>query len=65
MQSRPSWETYFMEITSLVATRSTCLRRKVGAVIVRDKRILATGYSIYLRIFLNVPLSHTRHDPNR
>ena len=45
MQSRPSWETYFMEITSLVATRSTCLRRKVGAVIVRDKRILATGYN--------------------
>jgi dCMP deaminase len=44
-QFRPSWDTYFMEIASLVATRSTCLRRKVGAVIVRDKRILATGYN--------------------
>jgi dCMP deaminase len=42
---RPSWEAYFMEITSLVAERSTCLRRKVGAVLVRDKRILATGYN--------------------
>ena len=42
---RPSWDEYFMEITALVATRSTCLRRQVGAVIVRDKRILATGYN--------------------
>ena len=42
---RPSWEAYFMEITSLVAQRSTCSRRKVGAVLVKDKRILATGYN--------------------
>jgi dCMP deaminase len=42
---RPSWDEYFMEIAHLVATRSTCLRRKVGAVIVRDKRILTTGYN--------------------
>ena len=42
---RPSWDTYFMEITRLVATRSTCLRRQVGAVMVKDKRILATGYN--------------------
>ena len=42
---RPSWETYFMNITSLVAERSTCLRRAVGAVIVKDKRILSTGYN--------------------
>jgi len=42
---RPSWDAYFMEITSLVAQRSTCLRRKVGAVLVKDKRILATGYN--------------------
>lgn len=42
---RPSWETYFMEITRLVATRSTCLRRQVGVVIVKDKRILTTGYN--------------------
>lgn len=42
---RPSWETYFMDITALVAKRTTCLRRGVGAVIVKDKRILATGYN--------------------
>lgn len=43
--SRPSWDTYFLRIAQLVATRATCLRRSVGAVIVRDKRILATGYN--------------------
>lgn len=42
---RPTWETYFMDITKLVAKRSTCLRRAVGAVIVKDKRILSTGYN--------------------
>jgi dCMP deaminase len=42
---RPSWDSYFMEITRLVSTRSTCLRRRVGAVMVRDKRLLATGYN--------------------
>ena len=42
---RPSWETYFMDITALVAKRTTCLRRAVGAVLVKDKRILATGYN--------------------
>ena len=42
---RPSWDEYFMEITRLVASRSTCLRRHVGAVIVKDKRILTTGYN--------------------
>jgi len=42
---RPSWDEYFMEITEVVATRSTCLRRRVGAIIVKDKRILATGYN--------------------
>lgn len=42
---RPRWDTYFIRIAQLVATRSTCLRRQVGAVIVRDKRILATGYN--------------------
>ena len=42
---RLSWDDYFMEITRLVAKRSTCLRRQVGAIIVRDKRILATGYN--------------------
>ena len=43
--SRPSWHEYFMQITELVSTRSTCLRRRVGAVIVRDRRILTTGYN--------------------
>jgi len=42
---RPSWDEYFMEVTHVVAKRSTCLRRRVGAVIVKDKRILATGYN--------------------
>ncbi|MFO7557706.1 MAG: cytidine/deoxycytidylate deaminase family protein [Desulfobacterales bacterium] len=43
--SRPDWDAYFMDITFLVAKRSTCTRRSVGAVIVKDKRILATGYN--------------------
>jgi len=42
---RPSWENYFMGITELVAKRSTCRRRSVGAIIVKDKRILTTGYN--------------------
>ncbi len=42
---RMSWEEYFMSITCLVAERSTCLRRRVGAVLVKNKRILATGYN--------------------
>ncbi len=45
MPHRPSWDDYFMDIAHRVATRSTCLRRQVGAVIVLDKRILATGYN--------------------
>lgn len=43
--SRPSWDEYFLNIAKLVSCRSTCLRRKVGALIVKDKRILATGYN--------------------
>jgi dCMP deaminase len=43
--TRPSWPEYFMAITRLVARRSTCLRRSVGAILVKDKRILATGYN--------------------
>jgi dCMP deaminase len=42
---RPSWHEYFMSIALLAATRSTCLRRQVGAVIVRNKKVLATGYN--------------------
>lgn len=43
--TRPSWQDYFTSITELVSSRSTCTRRKVGAVIVKDKMILATGYN--------------------
>ncbi|MFZ7102115.1 MAG: deoxycytidylate deaminase [Peptococcaceae bacterium] len=42
---RPSWDRYFMEITEVVAKRSTCLRRMVGAIIVKDKHILSSGYN--------------------
>jgi len=42
---RPSWDEYFMSITELVAQRSTCSRRQVGAILVRDKRIITTGYN--------------------
>ena len=45
MDKRPSWDEYFMSIARLVAERSTCLRRHVGAVLVRDRHILATGYN--------------------
>ena len=53
VNNRPSWEDYFMDITCLVAKRSTCTRRAVGAVIVKDRRLLATGY--------NGAPSHVRH----
>ena len=43
--TRPDWDTYFLKIAKLVSERSTCLRRKVGAILVRDKKILATGYN--------------------
>ena len=43
--SRPNWDEYFMQICRVVATRSTCLRRQVGAILVRDRHILATGYN--------------------
>ncbi len=71
--SRPGWDEYFMEITHLVAKRSTCLRRQVGAVVVKDKNILASGYNGVpsgithcsdagcLRAKLNVP-SGERHE---
>ncbi len=42
---RPSWDSYFLEIAGVVAGRSTCLRRKVGAVLVKEKRLLTTGYN--------------------
>jgi len=45
VSERPTWHQYFLTITRQVAERSTCTRAKVGAVIVRDKNILATGYN--------------------
>lgn len=42
---RPDWNKYFMEIADMVASRTTCLRRAVGAVIVKENRILTTGYN--------------------
>jgi dCMP deaminase len=45
LDQRPSWDEYFMQICRVVATRSTCLRRQVGAVLVSERRILSTGYN--------------------
>lgn len=44
-EKRPDWDNYFLELARLVSKRSTCLRRKVGAVVVKDKHILSTGYN--------------------
>ena len=43
--NRPSWTEYFFNITKVVAERSSCLRRQIAAIAVKDKRILATGYN--------------------
>lgn len=43
--ARPGWDEYFLRIAAVVSERSTCLRRQVGALLVRDKRILSTGYN--------------------
>ena len=70
---RPTRDEYFMQMAKLAATRSTCLRRKVGAVIVKDSHVLSTGYNGSprgvshceekgcLRLLMNVP-SGTRHE---
>ena len=42
---RPDWDEYFLNIAKVVATRSTCFRNKVGAVIMKDKSIVSTGYN--------------------
>lgn len=44
-RKRPDWDEYFLEVAGLVSKRATCLRRSVGAVLVKDKKILATGYN--------------------
>lgn len=45
LKTRPDWNAYFMEIAALVSRRSTCLRRQVGAIVVKDRNILSTGYN--------------------
>ncbi len=45
MSNRPTWDEYFMEMADLARKRTTCIRRGVGAVIVKDNRVLATGYN--------------------
>ena len=45
MVERPSWDEYFMSIASVVASRSNCMKRKVAAIIIKDKRIISTGYN--------------------
>lgn len=42
---RPDWDSYFMKLATLAASRSNCMKRKVGCVIVRDRRVIATGYN--------------------
>ena len=44
-RTRPDWDTYFMDMAKLAARRSSCLRRAVGAVLVKERRLLATGYN--------------------
>ena len=48
MSTRPSWEQYFRDLTSLASTRSPCERLKVGCMLVKDNRIIAQGYNGYL-----------------
>lgn len=47
--SRPSWHQYFMDIAEVTSNRSTCLRRKVGCVLVQDRRIVSTGFNGSMR----------------
>ena len=61
--TRPDWDTYFMTIAMMAATRSTCLRRRVGAVITRDRQIVSMGYNgaplvaVDKRLVADVPVS--------
>lgn len=42
---RPNWDQYFMQLASLAARRSNCMKRRVGCVIVRERRVISTGYN--------------------
>lgn len=44
-RQRPSWDQYFMQLASLAAQRSNCMKRRVGCVLVREKRVISTGYN--------------------
>ncbi|NUQ70122.1 MAG: dCMP deaminase family protein [Chthonomonadales bacterium] len=61
-RTRPTWDEYFMEIAQVVATRATCPRRSVGAVIVLDRRILTTGYNGAPRGLSHCPPEGPMHD---
>jgi dCMP deaminase len=72
-EGRPGWDDYFMKITQVVGERATCVKRSVGAIIVKDNRILSTGYNGApkgmkhceevgcIRVEMNVP-SGARHE---
>jgi dCMP deaminase len=45
LPARPAWDDYFLDIIGIVAKRATCIRRRVGAALVRDRLILSTGYN--------------------
>ncbi|MBS1719761.1 MAG: dCMP deaminase family protein [Armatimonadetes bacterium] len=62
MLDRPSWDSYFMQIAHLVKSRATCPRRSVGSVIVRDKRVIATGYNGAPRGLPHCPEGGPDHD---
>lgn len=62
MHERPDWDVYFMQIAQLVKTRATCPRRFVGALIVRDRQILCTGYNGAPRGLPHCPVGGPEHD---
>ncbi|MBS1717854.1 MAG: dCMP deaminase family protein [Armatimonadetes bacterium] len=62
MLDRPSWDAYFMDIAQLVKSRATCPRRQVGALIVKDKHVLATGYNGAPSGLPHCPANGPEHD---
>ncbi|PSR76731.1 hypothetical protein PHLCEN_2v8328 [Hermanssonia centrifuga] len=60
---RPGWDTYFMELASLASLRSNCMKRRVGAILVRNKRILATGDDASAALFRDAGVVLRRHAP--
>ena len=62
MESRPSWEKYFCDLTLLTATRSPCQRLHVGCILVKNNRIIAQGYNGYLPGAEHKPLMRDGHE---